>query len=334
MDKVIIGMSGGVDSSVTAYILKEKGYKPIGITLKIYGTKCCNIKKAQEIAESLGIEYKVVDVEKSFRKEVIEYTVSQYKIGRTPNPCVVCNRKMKFHWLIKIADNIGAKYIATGHYARIEYNGKRYILKRGKDPEKSQEYFLAMLTQKQLSRTLFPLGDLTKKEVINIAKKISISVSQDSQNICFLLDEEQTKDLVKEKSEGLILDEKGNTIGKHSGINRFTIGQRKGIGISAPYPLYVLKILPEKNAVVVGKESELYKKRFKIGDPNWIAFDTPAFPIKADVKIRYRFNPAPAVINGDIIEFLLPQRAITPGQLAVFYNKDTVLGSAWIREII
>ena len=333
MDKVIVGMSGGVDSSVAVSILKRNGYKPIGITLKIPGTRCCNIGKAQEIAENLGIEYRIIDVEEYFQKEVVEYTMSQYKTGKTPNPCVVCNRKIKFHWLMKVADEMGAKYIATGHYAKIEYNDKRYILKRGKDQKKSQEYFLAMLTQKQLSRTLFPLGDLTKKEVIEIAEKMDIPVSQESQNICFLLDEDKVKGLIKEKSKGPILDENGNIIGKHCGINKFTIGQRKGIGISAPYPLYVLKILPEKNAVVVGKESALYKKRFKVEHPNWIAFESPEFPIEADVKIRYRFKPAPAIINDNIVEFLEPQRAIAPGQLAVFYNRDTVLGSAWIKEI-
>jgi len=310
------------------------GYKPIGITLKIPGIKCCNVGKAQEIAGNLGIEYRVINVEEHFRKEVVEYTISQYRTGKTPNPCVVCNRKIKFHWLMEIADEVKAKYIATGHYAKIEYKGKRYILKKGKDLEKSQEYFLAMLTQKQLSRTLLPLGNLTKKEVIDIARKMNIPASQESQNICFLLDEEKTKDLIKEKSEGPILDEDGNIIGKHNGINKFTIGQRKGIGISAPIPLYVLKILPEKNAIIVGKESALYKKRFKIGNPNWIAFESPAFPIKADVKIRYRFKPGPAILNGNVVEFLEVQRAITPGQLAVFYDGDKVLGSAWIKEIM
>jgi len=335
MEKVVIGMSGGIDSSVAAYILKKMGYKPIGVTLKIPGVKDENIGKAQEIAEILRIEYRVIDVEEEFQKGVVKYTLSQYKKGKTPSPCVICNKEIKFHFLMKFASEIGAKYIATGHYARIEYIDKRYILKKGKDLEKTQEYFLAMLTQSQLSKILFPLGDLTKKEVLEIMKKLSLPVSPDSQDICFLLDEEKTKDIMNGKSEsGPILDEDGNEIGKHNGIHKFTIGQRKGIGISAPYPLYVLKILPDKNAVVVGKASALYKRGFKIESPNWIAFQSPNFPIEADVKIRYRFEPAPAIIHSDRVEFLTPQKAITPGQLAVFYNGDRVLGGAWIKETI
>ena len=332
MEKILLGMSGGIDSSAAAIVLKEMGYEVAGITLSL-GKGCCAFQNASAVSKYLGIKWQVYNSDKDFRRMVIDYTINEYKRGRTPNPCAVCNKDIKFRILLKIADEMGIEKVATGHYARVKNENKRYMLMKGRDREKSQEYFLAMLTQGQLSRAFFPLGDRTKVDTKKITKDLPVQKWIESQDICFVKDGKRIGGLIENK-EGDIIDEDGRLLGKHKGIFHYTIGQRRGIGISSQTPMYVLRIIPEKNTIVVGKEKALYKRRFLISRPNWIFKETPDFPIEAEAKIRYKFKPAQAIIDKNVIEFREPQKSITPGQLAVFYKGDYVLGAGWIKEII
>jgi tRNA-specific 2-thiouridylase len=356
--RVLVGMSGGVDSSVTAHLLKRDGWDVIGVTMKVWPQdcisraedKCCGpsaIADARGVAHALGIPHYVVDEADQFEKLVIDYFSSEYRAGRTPNPCVMCNEKLKFGNLWTKAAALGAEYIATGHYAIIEHHEAgpgfpgRAVLRKGLDDRKDQSYFLFSLRQPQLQRALTPLGGMTKPEIRDIARQIGLKVADkvDSQEICFVPGNDYKAFLrshlgEKEFHRGGIYDTEGNFIAEHEGIEMFTIGQRKGLPGGSPYPLYVIDIDPEASRVIVGPESELVRDEFEIDNPNW-QIDPPAAPLEITVKIRYAHPGATAVVhpveNGrHRVTLNVPQRAVTPGQAAVFYVNDQVVGGGWI----
>ena len=355
--KVVVAMSGGVDSSVAAALLREQGCEVIGITMDLYALpkevcrsenlKSCCGRKAQEdanrVAIALGISHYVVDFRREFERTVVDDFSREYGRGRTPNPCLRCNQLIKFDLLLDRAQRLGADHIATGHYARAEFDPTigRYLLKKGKDKDKDQSYFLYTLTQAQLARTLFPLAGLTKKDVRKIADKFALPVAQkeESQEICFVPDRDYAKFLRGRIPQafrpGPILDAQNRVVGRHEGIIHFTVGQRKGMGIAAPHPLYVLSIDAEKNAIVIGKNEDLYRNRLEAADVNWIAFEKLSEPKVVLAKIRYRHAEAAATIypldGGRVrVEFGKPQRAITPGQAVVFYDGETIVGGGII----
>ncbi|MEW6102487.1 MAG: tRNA 2-thiouridine(34) synthase MnmA [bacterium] len=336
MKSVLVGMSGGIDSSVCAYLLKEKGYNVIGIIFKLFEdeNRCCEISDVKNIASKLGISHYALDIKDSFKTMVIDEFVKGYKNGITPNPCIMCNKYIKFEFLLKKAKELDVEYIATGHYARIE-NGR---LKKGVDKRKDQSYFLYPIKEEYLNYILMPLGCRAKDEVIKIAKKLGFPIKKESSEICFIPDNdyksyllEKCKDLVK---EGPILDKEGNVLGTHNGISFFTIGQREGIGISEKKPLYVIEIAKDKNAIIVGEEKELYKDELTVKDIN--LFFNIDKPRNVFCKIRYK-NPESMAIIRKIgedkisVKFEKPQFAITKGQSAVFYDGDIVLGGGIIE---
>ncbi|CUS99721.1 tRNA 2-thiouridine(34) synthase MnmA [Candidatus Chrysopegis kryptomonas] len=358
---VVVAMSGGVDSSVAAAILKEQGYNLIGITIKTYNYEdigvqnehsCCSlegINDARMVATKLGFPHYVVDLTKEFHREVIDYFIKDYLAGRTPNPCVICNRKIKWEALIKKALSLGADYIATGHYARIKFDETkgRYILMRGVDSSKDQSYALWGLTQESLSRTIFPLGELTKQEVRELARKYGLKIANkpESFEICFVPDNDYTKFLEKnvdglaEKVKGgdIVMD--GKVIGKHRGYPFYTIGQRKGLGVALGYPVYVIGIDPVANVVEVGTEDKLYHNALIAGNVNLISVDKIEDGMKVLAKIRYSDEGTLAMLKnyGDdkiLVEFEKPKRAITPGQSVVFYDGDVVVGGGIIEKAI
>lgn len=350
---VVVAMSGGVDSSVTAAILKEHGYNVIGITLQLLPPelsasgerKCCgieNIEDAKYVAALLKIPHYVFNMRKPFKEYVIDNFIQEYMSGRTPNPCIRCNRFIKFYVLANKAKQIGADYIATGHYARIEYNEKKklYELKKGLDASKDQSYFLYELSQEQMGSTLMPLGTWYKTDVREKARELGLPVhsKSDSQEICFVSGKDY-REVFARFSEGAlnpgpILDKEGNIIGTHNGIANYTIGQRRGLNISSDKPLYVIRIDPEKNAIVVGPRKCGYHRILFVKHPIWPS-GKPVLPTKAWVKIRSIHIPSEATLReetgGIIAEFKEPQWAITPGQSAVFYDNDLVLGGGVIE---
>jgi len=352
--RVLVAMSGGVDSSVAAAILKEQGYEVISATMKIWPKEfcgmdkersCCSLKDiedAKRVSDKLGIKHYVLNFEKVFRKDVIDYFTSEYLKGRTPNPCIICNEKIKFGAFLKKALELECDYIATGHYARIEKNG-RYKLKEAVDKSKDQSYVLWTLTQRQLKKVLFPLGELTKNKVRSIARDLGLDIYKkpDSQEICFVPNNDYSSFIKKycsiKDKEGDIVDISGNVLGKHKGYWNFTIGQRRGLGIAAPRPLYVLEIKPKENVIVAGEAIEVKKKRFTVKDVNWLDSSSLGKVKKAQVKIRYNHKKSPAFLK-DLgskrieIEFKEAQDAITPGQAAVFYDGEYVLGGGWIEK--
>lgn len=340
MDKVLVGLSGGVDSSVCAYLLKKSGYKVIGATMKLLDGNTEDIK---EICANLNIDYLELDYRKEFKEEVINYFASEYSQGRTPNPCIVCNKIFKFGKFYQHAKENNIKYIATGHYAKIEYSNKyqRYVLKKSNNKEKDQSYFLYNIKKEILPYILFPLSDYNSKdEIRQIAKNNNLSVhsKSDSQDICFIKDNDYKKFLIEnnyvnETSGNIILD--GKIIGTHSGLFKYTIGQRKGLGISHPTPLFVTGFNQEKNELYVGEEKDLYTKTFKVKNYNLLLVDEIKEPILVDVKIRYKSKESKAYINivDDYINvtYLEPQKGVTSGQSAVFYIDDIVLGGGIIE---
>lgn len=336
-----MALSGGVDSSTTALLLKKLGYEIAGATMLFRGVEDDDVQYARSTCRALGIEFFLFDFADYYQKVVIDNFVREYQSGRTPNPCVICNKLIKFGLFLEKALNMGFDMVATGHYAKIEKREKFYLLKKGKD-KNEQSYFLYRLNQTQLSRMILPLGEYTKEEVRKIAREFKLPAAQrkKSQDVCFLPDMDYTtylKNIIQEKN-GPIFDKNGKKIGEHKGIFHYTLGQRKGIGISDKEPYYVIKIDPLNNAIYIGKRGDVYRKSFIAEDLNFIIpidFDKS---IKVLAKTRYVSPLSPAVVyfeNGRArVCFEKPQWAITPGQSVVFYDNDTVVGGGIISEVI
>lgn len=359
--KVLVAMSGGVDSSVAAATLKEEGYQVIGATMQIWpldeqadcadrlgsGTGTGAIEDAKKVASKLAIPHYVLNLRNIFRQKVITEFCREYSLGRTPNPCISCNKHIKFGVLLEKAGELGADIIATGHYARIEKNSdnSRYLLKKGVDQRKEQSYWLYSLNQEQLRHSMLPIGNLTKERVREIAGELQLPVSArpESQEICFIPDNDYPKFLKERIPEaakpGPILDKEGTILGEHKGILFYTIGQRRGLGISAREPRYVIAVSLEKNAIMVGSRQELYGSELVAFRLNWIAIDKPRQPLTVSAKIRYLHQEAEAVVtpvdeDRVRVKFHQPQLAITPGQAIVFYHGDTVVGGGVIERTI
>jgi len=351
--RVLLGMSGGVDSSVAGYLLREQGYDVIGVTMKVWPQdcisraedKCCGpqaVADARAVAHSLGIPHYVVDEADQFERTVIDYFTSEYQAGRTPNPCVMCNEKLKFGNLWGKAEALGCDFIATGHYAIIEHHRDRAVLRKGIDPRKDQSYFLFSLRQPQLRRALTPLGTMRKPEIRKIARSLGLKVADkiDSQEICFVPGNDYKAFLRSHLGEnefhrGEIYDVEGNFVGEHDGIELFTIGQRKGLPGGSAKPRYVVDLDAETNRVIVGDVEDLVCDEFEIDRTNWIACELPDEDVDATVKIRYSHPGTPATVTSlenhrARIRLHEPQRAVTPGQAAVIYDGDVVIGGGWI----
>lgn len=354
--KVVVGMSGGVDSSVAAHILQEEGYEVIGITMQIWGKDmpdddsggCCGLSAvddARRVCQKLGIPHYVINFRDDFEKHVIDYFLEEYQRGRTPNPCIACNRYVKWESMLDKALQLGAKYIATGHYARVTYNEEtdRYALSQSATLAKDQSYALYNLTQHQLKHTLMPLGDYTKDQIREIAKEINLAVASkpDSQEICFIPDDDYAKYITEntdiKSEEGNFVDLEGNILGKHKGIIHYTVGQRKGLGVQAAKPLYVIQIKPETNEVIVGDNKDVFRDTVYANKLNFMPFESleEGQEMTLTGKIRYAQKAAPCTIRMSGEDTLLctfhePQRAITPGQALVLYDGDTVVGGGTI----
>ena len=351
--KILIAMSGGVDSSVAAKLLCDAGNECIGCTMKLFNNcdaglsrsrTCCSlddIEDARSVAFSLGMRYYVFNFKDDFREKVIKKFASAYLAGQTPNPCIDCNRYMKFDKLYERARLLGCDKIATGHYARIEFDGEKYLLKKARDESKDQSYVLYMLTQEQLAHTLFPLGELIKSETRAIAEASKLTNAQkpDSQDICFVPDGDYAAAIErltgKTSAPGNFIDTDGNVLGTHRGITHYTIGQHRGLGLALPERRYVCKIDAGSGTVTLGSGTELYSREVLVRDFNWISGEAPSGPIRCSAKIRYRqpeqaANVEPLSENEALIRFDTPQRAVTPGQSAVLYDDGTVLGGGII----
>jgi tRNA-specific 2-thiouridylase len=342
--RVLLAMSGGVDSSVSAWMLKKEGYEVIGVTANLFATadKCCSESDAKDVADRIGIQHFTLDLKDEFKKEVIDYFLDEYIEGRTPNPCVVCNSKIKFGILLKKARELGADYIATGHYAKIGEEDSRFILKKAFYVQRDQSYFLYRLSQEQLSHAIMPLGDYRKEEVRKIAASVNLKVhnKQDSQEICFIPDGDY-RDFIRENlpkvESGPILDREGNILGEHKGIYLYTIGQRKELGIFLKKPLYVIGIDRVKNAIIVGEREETTSLSLVAGSLNFISIETLVDEMRVMAKIRYQHKETEAFIGpfsaGRVkVQFKEPQMAITPGQSVVFYKDDRVIGGGVIER--
>ena len=357
--RVVVAMSGGVDSSVTAALLKDEGYEVIGITMQVWPSDsssdaverfggCCGleaVRDARKVASRLDVPYYVLNFRDVFRRRVIADFCEEYKRGRTPNPCIRCNQHIKFDVLLNRAKQLGAAFVATGHYARIEQNraSGRYLLKKGVDLSKDQSYVLYVMTQDQLKDVLMPLGAYTKKKTREAAQELGLSVATkpESQEICFIPNDDYGEFLQQYLPEsarpGPILNKRGDILGTHRGIPFYTIGQRKGLGIFAKEPLYVVAIHREENAIIVGGEGDVYADELIATEVNWIAIKKMTEPMEARAKIRYLHREAEAIITpidkGKVcVKFREPQRAITPGQAVVFYEGDVVIGGGTILK--
>lgn len=345
-EKVAVAMSGGVDSSVAATLLKREGQEIIAVYMRVWSDnaakKAKGMEDAREVARQLDIPFHVLDMENVFRKEVIDDFIEEYAAGRTPNPCILCNRRIKFNQLLKESFQLGADYLATGHYARLEMIADRWFLKRGRDLSKDQSYTLYNLQQKQMAHIKFPLGYMLKKEVRELAKDFNLKVSgkEESQEICFIADDDHGKFISKERPDsvipGNIVDEAGKVLGKHKGLPYYTVGQRKGLGLALGEPVYVKELRPDKNELVVGPKENIYSPGLLASNLNWVAFSQAPEEIQAQVQIRYNARPKEATIKcfNDRAEvfFFKPQIAVTPGQSAVFYDGDVVLGGGIIER--
>lgn len=353
--RVAVAMSGGVDSSVAAALLKEQGHELIGITMRVWDpstcvgeteTSCCSpdhVRDARRVAGQLGIPFYVVDFEDEFRRLVIDDFIAEYYHGRTPNPCVRCNRFVKFGLLLEKARELGADFLATGHYARIEKGDDGfYQLLKGLDPKKDQSYFLFDLVQEQLAHSLFPLGGLTKQEVRSLASRFGLRVAEkgESQEICFIPDDDYVRFLEAEKGaegmSGSIVDRDGNVLGRHNGTYRYTIGQRRGLGIAWKEPLYVLGIDAAQHRVIVGPCDELYRNGLTAAHVNWM-MPRPVAEFTTTCRIRYRHQAVPCRViplPDDRVKVVFAERekSVTPGQAVVFYDDNRVLGGGWIEE--
>jgi tRNA-uridine 2-sulfurtransferase len=368
-ERIAIAMSGGVDSSTAALILKEAGFDLVGFSMQLWDQRrnhsegdvlksgrCCSIDDlydARTVAARLQIPYYVVDFQKEFEQIVVRQFVESYRNGLTPSPCVLCNSHMKFDRLVRMAEDIGASRVATGHYARVLYDEKRgrYLLMRAMDKNKDQSYFLFELSQSQLAKAIFPLGDLDKEQVRRIARDHNLPVAekQESQEICFVPDEDYAAFIERQLREiggsgaphhfspGKIVDTEGRELGTHPGIHHYTIGQRRGLGIAHTSPLYVLELRPESNTVVVGERTLLGKSLCYVAKPNWISIPDLTEQIHVHAMIRSRHRAAPATISpmqdGRVeVRFDSPQLAISPGQACVFYQDEMVVGGGWIGK--
>ncbi len=348
MKKALIAMSGGVDSSACALIMKNAGYECIGATMRLVPEEnegACGAGKdaddAKMVADFLGMKHYTLDLRNEFMDKVIMNFITDYEKGKTPNPCVECNKYMKFGYLLDFAKEQGCDVLVTGHYARVEKSENRFLLKKAPDTAKDQSYFLYSLTQEQLSMVQFPLGEMSKEEVRSIAEKNGLicAKKKDSQDICFVPEGDYASVIKKHRNlnnpQGDFVDLDGNILGKHKGIINYTIGQRKGIGLALPRPMYVKEKDIKDNKIVLSTDEQLFDIELKAKDFNWISISEPEAPIRALVKVRYRHKEAPATIfvieSGNVkIVFDEPQRAIAPGQSVVLYDGDTVIGGGKI----
>ncbi len=338
-------MSGGVDSSVTAALLLRQGMTVEGVTMKLTAGLCCDIASAQAVCNHLGIRHRMIDAQSSFEQNVVQDFIAEYRIGRTPNPCIKCNDLIKFQLLLSYAREQGFDALATGHYARVEQDAasSRFLLKKGIDPGKDQSYFLYRLTQDQLRSVLFPLGGMHKTGVRELARKLDLPAAErpESQEICFVPNDDY-RAFLKEHAPTLLLPGElvmtdGKIVGKHDGIALFTVGQRRKLGVAAGERLYVVRIEKETNRVVLGNLSELQTSELLVSDPSWTMTDEPTAPLEATVKIRYRSPFVPAVvlpIDNNTLRVILkqPVPGVCPGQSAVFYDGDIVVGGGTIQK--
>ena len=353
--KVVVAMSGGVDSSVAAALLKEEGYQVSGVTMKIWNGAALaekgirhgcygpgeeeDIEDARRAAQILGIDFHVFDLKQEYKTEVLDYFNQEYLSGRTPNPCLRCNHKVKFDALFRKAQDSGIEsdFLATGHYAQVEYDEckQRYLLKKARDLSKDQSYFISSLSQDQLGRSLFPVGDYTKEAVKKMASSFGLGLDNKPESQDFITGGYSS--IVEAAHPGSVLDKEGNILGEHRGLPFYTIGQRRRLGISAGEPLYVTDIDPEKNAIIVGSQEEVYRDELIASGLNWIAVEELKRPTKVKAKIRYLHQEAEATVtplgqDRVCVKFKEPQRAITPGQMGVFYQEDVVLGGGTIER--
>lgn len=358
--KVVVAMSGGVDSSLTAALLVHQGYECIGVTMRLWDDDlseidpdnrgCCSlsaVEDARRVADKLGIPYYVLNFRQMFQETVIDYFVEEYAAGRTPNPCIACNRYVKFAGLLERAKQLGAQYVATGHYARIVYDEarRRHLLKKGVDTAKDQSYALYHLNQQTLGHFLMPLGEYTKTETRHLAREFGLSVADkpDSQEICFIPDNDY-KRYLNDHAPGSIrpgnmVDTSGKTIGRHAGLPLYTVGQRKGLGLAVGHPLYVVALDYAKNELLVGTDQDVFAGELIADDLNWILIDQLEDTLSVKAKIRYSAMPADATLTpyaeGKVhVSFSTPQRAVTPGQSIVFYDDDIVVGGGIIQTAI
>jgi len=350
--RIVVAMSGGVDSSVAAALLAEQGHDVIGLSMQLYDQRgdetfgsCCTLDDlydARRVADAIGIPHYILNFERQFQDTVISNFVREYAAGRTPLPCAHCNSDLKFSTLLDRARGLGAEQVATGHYARVEQAaGGRWLLRRSADPAKDQSYFLFSLTQAQLARASFPVGALTKPEVRAQARRLGLKVAEkpDSQEICFVPDGDYASFVARKEPAvaraGAIVDQRGEVLGSHGGVHRYTVGQRKGLGVSGPAPRYVLKIEAESGRVTVGPREALDQAALTASGVNWVAIDAPSGWLPVSAQIRHRHRPASGrvrAIGHDRAEFIFDesQPAITPGQAVVFYDGDLVMGGGWI----